>query len=580
MKLKTFEVTNYKIFKDKFAVDLIKDPESSGTFTILTGKNNMGKSTFLEAINEFFKLATKGLTISGDCFNQKNNKIMLNAEFIINKTIDEHIWTFLEENALLSNEVTEDQTLNITKSYELNKPAVYLGSINGTSISTSDIKKLAILINKEEPYYIRPNMTTEEIDKLISTIYADAISASSESNSESLQTINQQIRDSLSTLKSDTDNLLKKVEKEVSDTLNQLFTGQNFNIRIDGGDSLDLSIKDLLKNTNTTINIDSNSKDNMLLAEQGTGVQRMSLIYTIQSIIKLKIGNLGSRMLLIDEPEAFLHPEATRQLSSSLYEIGNSMPIIITTHSPILINLENDHTSIDIFRIDKNNSNAVNLYTSKEKVFDADDIGNMKILNYVDSYINEFFFSEKNIIVEGSTEKLVLQYIQNKYNVSFHVINANGKSTINTIMKILNQFDTNYYVLHDLDNNSDNSENRQSSLKSERTKCRTILNLKNSRAKIYATNHTFEKVFYNTTVSSNVKTKKIFDILNSNEEDTIKYPIKLDILKTFNAIFDLGIKELEIDTYNEKVIEIISQKDIDEQFENLIIVDEIPVLSI
>jgi len=30
----------------------------------------------------------------------------------------------------------------------------------------------------------------------------------------------------------------------------------------------------------------------------------------------------------------------------------------------------------------------------------------MKILNYVDSYVNEFFFSDKNIIVEGFTEKL------------------------------------------------------------------------------------------------------------------------------------------------------------------------------
>lgn len=150
----------------------------------------------------------------------------------------------------------------------------------------------------------------------------------------------------------------------------------------------------------------------MLLSEQGTGVQRMSLIYTIQNIINQKIGNLGNRMLLIDEPEAFLHPEATRQLSSSLYDIGNVMPIIITTHSPVLINLENDHTVIDIFKIDKNKSDAITLFTSQESTFEADDTENMKILNYVDSYVNEFFFSDKNIIVEGFTEKLVLQYIQ------------------------------------------------------------------------------------------------------------------------------------------------------------------------
>jgi putative ATP-dependent endonuclease of OLD family len=45
--------------------------------------------------------------------------------------------------------------------------------------------------------------------------------------------------------------------------------------------------------------------------------------------------------------------------------------------------------------LNKNTSNSV---------FDENDIANMKILNYVDSYINEFFFANNIIIVEGDTE--------------------------------------------------------------------------------------------------------------------------------------------------------------------------------
>ena len=48
----------------------------------------MGKSTFLEAINEFFKLPTKALTIPSDCYNSKSNSIVLKAEISINKLKD------------------------------------------------------------------------------------------------------------------------------------------------------------------------------------------------------------------------------------------------------------------------------------------------------------------------------------------------------------------------------------------------------------------------------------------------------------------------------------------------------------
>ncbi len=47
---------------------------------------------------------------------------------------------------------------------------------------------------------------------------------------------------------------------------------------------------------------------------------------------------------------------------------------------------------------------AIELFQSSNSVFDENDIANMKILNYVDSYINEFFFANNIIIVEGDTE--------------------------------------------------------------------------------------------------------------------------------------------------------------------------------
>lgn len=568
MKLHKFKVENYKVFRQEFSVDLLKGNNSDGNFTILTGKNNMGKSTFLEAINEFFKLPTKALSIPSDCYNVKTKNIVLKAEISISKAKDTLLWAKLEELNIITDQHEDLQIINMIKTYELDKAAIFEAFFEKKKLTKTEVAEIVKLIHEEEPYYIRPNMSTEEIDKLINTIYSDAISTSASEDDTTLNHLNTLIKGSIDKLKIDTDELLKDVEEKVSEILNKLFKNQGFKIKIEGSEPNTFSIKDILKNTNTKIMIDSDSRRDMLLSEQGTGVQRISLIYTIQNIINQKIGKLGNRMLLIDEPEAFLHPEATRQLSSSLYDIGNVMPIIITTHSPVLINLENDHTVIDIFKIDKNKSDAITLFTSEKSDFDSNDVENMKILNYVDSYVNEFFFADKNIIVEGFTEKLVLQYIQKKYNVPFHIINANGKATVRTIMKILNQFGTSYYVLHDTDNNP---SHEQSTIKGARTNCYNILSSKTQLSKIFIHDFTFEKVFYGDTVSSSNKTKQIHEILESKKEDIDNFKIRKDILETYNKIFDLGIEEFESGTINEKVSEIQTEEDITRIFEELII---------
>ncbi|MDK9858748.1 ATP-dependent nuclease [Staphylococcus equorum] len=560
MKLKKFSVENYKVFKTSFEVEFMDSNSEASTnfFNILTGKNNMGKSTFLEAISEFFKPTTAANKIPADCFNNINKSIILKATFLLGT--DDNILAYLIENELIDSD-TESLLITLVKTYTVDKTPGYSYVDKYITLNQKHIKEISKFINDEEPYYIRPHMTTEEIDKIISNIYSDAITTT-KYEKESLEYINNTVKEFITKLKTETDSSLKDIENRVSETLNTLFVEQDLKINISGGNINSFSIKDLLKNTDTRITVSSNNNNEMLLSEQGTGVQRMSLIYTIQNIIGNKVGYLGNRMLLVDEPEAFLHPEAIRGLSNSLYEIGNSMPIIITTHSPILINLEQDHTVIDIFKIDNSNPNAVTLYNSTSHNFDEDDFENMKILNYVDPFINEFFFSSKNIIVEGTTEKMILAYIQKKYNTNFHIIEARGKTTIKTIMKILNQFDTTYYVLHDLDNvNRVNSE-----LKKQLTNCKKILDAKNSYSEIFAINHTFEAAFYDNTVDNSIKIKRIFKILY--EDDFKNKDIKKTILGTFNHIFSLDISELEFgkEYISQNVISISNSNDLEGRF--------------
>lgn len=269
-----------------------------------------------------------------------------------------------------------------------------------------------------------------------------------------------------------------------------------------------------------------------------------------------------------------MHPEAVRALSRSLYEIGTKMPLMISTHSPILIDLSKEHTSIQVFRVGEK---AIQLYKSVSKQFDDDDIANMKILNYVDSYVNEFFFADKIVIVEGDTEYIAFKHLAKEKGYNIHIIRARGKATIVTLMKVLNQFNSCYDVLHDVDNHNKHSS---STLKAQLTNCKNIYNTKNNdNIRVFCSISNFENAIGIGDVSNDKKTKVIYKILHEQEQtmDTYEYTEASTIIEN---IFDQIInrdKEIALsggfqkitsaDDYGKLFNDLIEQKIHEEELE-------------
>ncbi|MGF2614607.1 AAA family ATPase [Rossellomorea vietnamensis] len=504
MRLTNFSVTNYKVFKRTFTIDFSKD-----SIAILTGRNNTGKSTILEAINCFFQKETKAKTIPNDCFSEKGQKIVLKAVF----------------------ESGEEKITIIKKYKEESAPSFY--DENNVEIRNNhNLKESLEEILNNKPFYITPSMLPDDINDLIQNIYSEII----KSDLQKLESFNgdpeeekemhqlsqeySQIKKSypefIRKLKLSTDKLLAEVSNSVSDDLRVLFSNEHLSLNVVGGESEGFSSTDILKSTNSSVHIDNSKQSKMPLANQGTGLQRMSLIYLIQNMIEKKLmgENDDNKLLLIDEPEAFLHPEAVRALSRSLYKIGAKMPLMISTHSPILIDLSERHTSIQVFRVGA--QEAIQLYKSISEKFDDDDIKNMKMLNYVDSYVNEFFFADKVVIVEGDTEYIAFKHLAKLNNKNIHIIRARGKSTIGTLMKVLNQFNSSYDVLHDVDNHTRYSS---STLKAQLTNCKNILKHKdNSNIRIFCSISNFENAINIGDVSNDKKTQTIYQILHGTSD--------------------------------------------------------------
>lgn len=200
------------------------------------------------------------------------------------------------------------------------------------------------------------------------------------------------------------------------------------------------------------------------LDRQGSGTRR-TLMWNALRIIadhrnRTRAGEKATdrpHVLLLDEPELCLHPAAVRDACNVLYSLpkANTWQVMVTTHSPVFIDLSRDNTSI--VRVERAESGAVSgttIFRPERANLSSDDKERLKLLNMYDPYVAEFFFGGRAVIVEGDTEYAAFREVMIEYPERFrnvHVVRARGKYTIIALCKILNQFNCPYAVLHDAD---------------------------------------------------------------------------------------------------------------------------------
>lgn len=198
------------------------------------------------------------------------------------------------------------------------------------------------------------------------------------------------------------------------------------------------------------------------IERQGSGACRTLLwaalrILAERQSVKSQASNSQPHLLLMDEPEICLHPDAIREACRVLYDLPktNNWQVMITTHSPVFIDLSRDNTSIvRVERLQQNVVHGTTVFRPQRAKLDDDDKAELKLLNLCDPHVAEFFFGGQTIIVEGDTEFTAFRYVistnPGKYR-GIHIVRARGKACIKSLCKILNQFEKPYAVLHDSD---------------------------------------------------------------------------------------------------------------------------------
>jgi putative ATP-dependent endonuclease of OLD family len=203
---------------------------------------------------------------------------------------------------------------------------------------------------------------------------------------------------------------------------------------------------------------------------QGSGTRRTLLWAALRILSEEKSTSARPHVLLIDEPELCLHPNAVRDACKVLYDLAerSGWQVMLTTHSPVFIDLARDNTSIIRVARNADTIKSVSLFRPKIASLGTDDKENLKLLNLYDPYVAEFFFGGRVVVVEGDTEYSAFKYVCGLYPDQFkdvHVVRARGKATIVSLAKILNHFGTSYSILHDSDTETATTKSKDGTTK-------------------------------------------------------------------------------------------------------------------
>jgi len=199
-----------------------------------------------------------------------------------------------------------------------------------------------------------------------------------------------------------------------------------------------------------------------VMERQGSGARRTLMWAAIRFLgesNRERSGSTRPHLLLVDEPELCLHPNAVRDAQRALYNLpkAGNWQVMVTTHSPTFVDLSRDNTTvIRVERSEQGQVQTATVFRGERAALSDDDRQQLKLLNLFDPHVAEFFFGGHVVLVEGDTEYTAFNYIasRNESDAAFrnlHVVRARGKATIALLARILNQFGARYAVLHDAD---------------------------------------------------------------------------------------------------------------------------------
>lgn len=425
MIIRKFEAHNYRTLEN---VELT----FNGYYTAISGKNNAGKSNIIRAIrgilNQGMRLRIRGNSIlSVDAFEwndevtswKKESKaeIAINITLEVSKHADAAIYKFLTNLIFKDVETTSSDSdsellkINYTKSCNNeSKYCIYWGE----NEVVDDYQKQEVLKRlRNTDCLIFHNSTTTDfnpfensMDKVTNFISPADLNTLNKKKEDLVKIIQKSLKSHQDGLTELLGNLEEKYEVSLS-TQGLNFERETINIS--------------LKERGADVSLD----------DWGSGTKNRTLIFLnlLNAKRAQQTSNESDRItpiILIEEPECFLHPQAQAEFGRTLQDLASELQIqiITTTHSPYLLSFKTPESNILIDRDTRPkckdcSSHIIDTRTDKWYEPFAVALG----VNQADfGPMKDVIFSEnsKILLVEGVIDKEYMTFLQS----SIHGDNA------------------------------------------------------------------------------------------------------------------------------------------------------------
>lgn len=388
--IEEISIQGFRGFKEKETVKF-SYPDGNGRsgLNIIVGQNCSGKSTIMEAIMLLMKSNKNGYFLSK---SMKDSNIELE---IIMKNIN--CTTVAKTNnrgnfaEIITARKKEEEYNNIDdKNYFLVPSRKNV--VNNNLYNNNDTIESFLInyqYNSNQSINRRNINLNNEFMSVLTTIYADEIK-----------------------------------KKRFDEILNQFFDNVTWNLYMSDEqyNSFVVDIKDKCGETHF----------------EGVGDGIITIIYISVGLFMLK-ENLVS-VLLIDEPEVSLHTEIIKKISNVLREYSNNYQIIISTHSPYLIDWRAIKGGGKLIRTVS--EERIKIYELENKLIEDIEMNPSKNPHLYGTTSKEvFFLKDKIILVEGQEDVVCYNKIleklslEGKYN--FYGWGTAGANNISLIMRIL-----------------------------------------------------------------------------------------------------------------------------------------------
>lgn len=252
---------------------------------------------------------------------------------------------------------------------------------------------------------------------------------------------------------------VKVIEQTVERYVQESFSSVSIRIRIPPPE---------LKTVLSSAQIIANDGVDGSVETKGDGLRRAIVFAILRSFVELSrtqqlFGDQSAQgptrkyMLLFEEPELYLHPNAQQILFEALSIFAQSHHVLVTTHSPSFFS---PHATATFVKLRKERDeaispkpftcvHAVNLTDIKAK-------DQFQIICYESN--TAAFFAKTVVLVEGDSDYLVFPHIAKLLNIDWtgsktavRFCRINGKGSIRRYREFFKRFDTRVVVVSDLD---------------------------------------------------------------------------------------------------------------------------------